>query len=62
MVVELAVAKVGVSAVKYSFVVSGPAGVAAEGKLGACIVDPETFASVRMSDELRESLAGAGAQ
>lgn len=60
--VELAVTKVGASTVRYSFVVSGPAGVAAEGKLGACIVDPETFASVAMSADLRERLGGAGPQ
>ncbi len=62
VVVELAVTKVGASTVRYSFLVSGPEGVTAEGKLGACIIDPQTFASVRMSDELRERLAGAGAQ
>jgi acyl-CoA thioesterase FadM len=60
--VELRVTKVGRTTIEYSFLVSGPEQTAAEGTLGACIVDPESGRATRMSDELRQLLAGAGEQ
>ncbi len=60
--VELKVTKAGTARIEYSFLVCGPEGVAAEGALSACVVDPETMRVVPMPDELRELLAGAGEQ
>ena len=60
--VELAVTKVGAATIEYSFLVRGPDGSHAEGKLSACIFDPETGRSTRMAEELRALLTGAGEQ
>lgn len=60
--VELAVSKAGAATIEYAFVVRGPEGVAAEGTLAACVVDPETMSTARMPDELRQLLASAGRQ
>jgi acyl-CoA thioesterase FadM len=60
--VELTVRDVRASTFEYSFIVRGPERVAATGKLGVCIVDPQQMKLARIPAELRELLIGGGQQ
>ena len=56
----LAVAAVGRSSVRYEFTLSGPHGVAAVGRLSACLIDRATGRATPWPDDMRRLLASGG--
>jgi acyl-CoA thioesterase FadM len=60
--VLLEITRVGKASITYRLCVRGPDGVAAEGRLTICHVDPSTGRPTPWSDELRECLETAGPQ
>ena len=58
--IELAVEALGRASARYAVTVSGPQGVAADGHMAICLIDPGTRRSVPWPDDIRELLATAG--
>jgi acyl-CoA thioesterase FadM len=56
----LAVTAVGRSSLRYAFTLAGPDGVAAVGRLTACLVDHATGRATPWPDDMRELLASGG--
>jgi acyl-CoA thioesterase FadM len=59
---ELRVAELGRSSIRYSLALSGPDGLAAEGSFTACLVDRDSKRATPWPDEIRELLTSAGPQ
>jgi acyl-CoA thioesterase FadM len=57
---ELTVTALGRASVHYRFTLTGPAGLAAEGRLSACLVDGESGLATPWPDDMRRLLAGGG--
>jgi acyl-CoA thioester hydrolase len=56
----LAVTAVGRSSVRYAFTLAGPDGVAAVGRLTACLVDRATRRAMPWPDDMRRLLTSGG--
>jgi len=56
----LTVAALGRSSVRYAFALAGAEGIAAEGRLTACLVDHATGRPTPWSDDMRRLLAAGG--
>jgi acyl-CoA thioesterase FadM len=56
----LAVTAVGRSSVRYAFTLAGPDGVAAVGRLTACLVDQATRRAMPWPDDMRRLLTSGG--
>jgi acyl-CoA thioesterase FadM len=59
---ELSVASVGRSTVRYALTLTGPDGLAADGTITGCLVDGETKRAIRWPDDMRERLRAGGRQ
>jgi acyl-CoA thioesterase FadM len=57
---ELAVAGLGRASVHYAFTLTGPAGVAAEGRVSTCLVDRATGLATPWPEDMRRLLAAGG--
>jgi acyl-CoA thioesterase FadM len=56
----LVVSAIGRSSVRYDFTLSDPQGVAAVGRLTACLVDRATGRATPWADDMRRLLAAGG--
>lgn len=59
---ELSVATLGRSSVRYALTLTGPDGVAAAGHITAVLVDAETQRATAWPDDMRRLLSSAGSQ
>ena len=59
---ELSVASVGRSTVRYALALTGPDGLAAEGTITGCLIDGDTKRAIRWPEDMRERLRTGGRQ
>jgi acyl-CoA thioesterase FadM len=59
---ELSVAGVGRSTVRYALALTGPDGLAAEGTITGCLIDGESKRAARWPDDMRRLLREGGRQ
>jgi acyl-CoA thioesterase FadM len=59
---ELSVAGVSRSTVRYALTLTGPDGLAAQGTISGCLIDGESKRAVRWPHDMRQLLSGGGRQ